>query len=104
VTSVSFRLAFAFVAMVLLQERGCGFTPVEKKGEGEPCTRTTECEDGLDCRGGVCMPSIFDGSIRDASAPADASSNDASSPTDASSSPEDASSDGAIDAAQDSGS
>jgi hypothetical protein len=25
------------------------------KGPGEPCTRTSECEDGLECASGVCL-------------------------------------------------
>lgn len=41
--------------MVLAQARGCGFTPGEQKGEGEACTRSSECDVLLECRGGVCM-------------------------------------------------
>ncbi len=49
------RVLLALGVLALVQMRGCGFTPVERKAEGEPCTRSTECEIGLECRGGVCM-------------------------------------------------
>lgn len=39
----------------LTQSQACGYEPDDRKGEGEPCTRSDECEIGLECRGGVCM-------------------------------------------------
>jgi hypothetical protein len=72
VTSAPFRLVLALLALAFLQTRSCGFTPDDKKGEGEPCTRTSECEDSLECRGGVCMP-IPDAGSEDAGADPDAS-------------------------------
>ncbi|MGB5192804.1 MAG: hypothetical protein WBN70_07465 [Polyangiales bacterium] len=35
---------------------GCGvnFPP---KQQDEPCTRTSQCEEGLECSAGVCQPS-----------------------------------------------
>lgn len=40
-------------AVILLAARGCGGGSGQKV-EGEPCTRSNECAEGLDCRGGVC--------------------------------------------------
>jgi len=34
---------------------GCGRDIVDKKLD-EPCTRTEQCEDGLECIAGVCRP------------------------------------------------
>ncbi len=72
------------LGLALGMARSCGFTPDELKSEGEPCTRSDECELFLECRGGVCMRALPDGGP-DASAPSDASTpRDASTPTDAS--------------------
>lgn len=66
------RLVLAVVATVAFgfaDADGCGFTPDDLKGEGEPCTRSSECEAALECRGGVCMTELPEG---DAGAPFDA--------------------------------
>lgn len=56
-----FRAALALAALLALADsRSCGFTPDEGKDEGEPCTRTSECRDDLECRGGVCMAEPVD--------------------------------------------
>ncbi|MCB9597205.1 MAG: hypothetical protein H6719_31060 [Sandaracinaceae bacterium] len=47
-------VCLAAFALTLLQSRGCGYTPDPAKGEGEPCTRSTECQSDLTCSGGVC--------------------------------------------------
>ena len=69
------RLIFAAVAVLalgLVDADGCGYVPDELKGEGEPCTRSSECEAGLTCRGGVCMPEPPpDGGTRDLDAGGD---------------------------------
>ncbi|MCA9605765.1 MAG: hypothetical protein KC619_09230 [Myxococcales bacterium] len=55
--AAAIRLALACVATLalsLIQSRGCGYTPDPLKGEGEPCTRSSECESHLTCSGGVC--------------------------------------------------
>jgi hypothetical protein len=44
----------------ITHSRSCGYEPVDRKGEGEPCTRSDECEIGLECRGAVCMQPSFD--------------------------------------------
>lgn len=49
------RLALVFATLAFVEAGGCGFTPSDLKGEGEPCTRTSECRASLECRGGVCM-------------------------------------------------
>ncbi|HJL18061.1 MAG TPA: hypothetical protein RMH99_20525 [Sandaracinaceae bacterium LLY-WYZ-13_1] len=57
-TSAAPRLALALggvLALAWAQSDGCGYDPVEPKQEGEPCTRSSECDVGLTCRGGVCM-------------------------------------------------
>lgn len=33
----------------------CGGTDIEPKGVDEPCTRTSECIEGLACLAGVCI-------------------------------------------------
>lgn len=45
------------LTLALLQSRGgCGgYEPEPRKGAGEPCTRSDECQSHLECRGGVCM-------------------------------------------------
>ncbi|GAB4216907.1 MAG: hypothetical protein OHK0013_43930 [Sandaracinaceae bacterium] len=45
----------AVVATAVLSSgsNGCRLTS-EGKGEGEPCVRTSECEDDLVCASGVC--------------------------------------------------
>ena len=50
----SLRVALAFVALGFFSGRSCGFTPDDGKGEGEPCTRSSECQTFLVCRAGVC--------------------------------------------------
>jgi hypothetical protein len=64
---VARSLSIALVLLALLQTRSCGFTPVDRRGEGEACARTSECEAGLECRGGVCMLERIDGASSDAS-------------------------------------
>ena len=57
------RIALALAATLSLamwQSDGCGYTPDPLKGEGEPCTRSSECQSTLACRGGVCMREGFD--------------------------------------------
>ena len=49
-------VAAAALALGFADADGCGYTPEDRKGEGEPCTRTDECASSLECRGGVCMP------------------------------------------------
>jgi hypothetical protein len=78
VTSAAFRLVLAFVAVAFV-ERSCGFTPADRKDEGEPCTRSTECRVDLECRAGVCSVFSSDGGPLDASwRPIDADVPDAS--------------------------
>ena len=48
-------LVGATAALALTHARSCGYDPPDLKGEGEACTRTDECESGLECRGAVCM-------------------------------------------------
>jgi len=57
VTVAPIRLALALsatLAVGLVQSDGCGYEPSGLKQRGEPCTRTSECDVGLECRGGVC--------------------------------------------------
>jgi hypothetical protein len=71
VTVAPIRLALALgatLAVGLVQSDGCGYEPSELKQEGEPCTRSSECDVGLECRGGVCMS---DEPQRDAGRPRD---------------------------------
>lgn len=59
----SLRIALALVAtlgLAMWQSDGCGYHPDPLKGEGEPCTRTSECEVTLSCRGGVCTSESID--------------------------------------------
>ena len=67
----------------LLQAQSCGFEA--SRDLGEPCTRSSDCEDDLICSAGVCNSrdagvqddaSVDDASVDDASV--DASVNDAS--------------------------
>jgi hypothetical protein len=55
---------FAGVLHVFLTGYSCGLSDVGK-GHGEPCTRSSECIDGLACTAGVCREidagSPFDG-------------------------------------------
>lgn len=44
----------AVFSLAFFQSDGCGYSPDPKKGVGEACTRSDECEVGLACRGGVC--------------------------------------------------
>jgi hypothetical protein len=45
---------FAVLAWsVLLRGEACG-TEIGDKQRGEPCTRSSECAEGLSCRGGIC--------------------------------------------------
>jgi len=72
------RIALALVAsfaFAMLQDSGCGFTPEPLAGEGEPCTRDSECESHLECRGGTCRTrGGFDAGSFDAGGPGDAGS------------------------------
>ncbi|HEY8429955.1 MAG TPA: hypothetical protein VIL20_16345 [Sandaracinaceae bacterium] len=84
------KYALAALGLALALARSCGFSR-DTKGEGEPCTRTTECEVHLECRGGVCMRIVPDaGSSRDASTPSDAAAPDAASVDAAAAAPADA--------------
>ena len=59
----SLRIALALCAtlgLAMWQSDGCGYNPDPLKGEGEPCTRSSECEAVLSCRGGVCMREDLD--------------------------------------------
>lgn len=82
------RIALALIAtlaMAFLQSsRGCGYTPDPLKGEGEPCTRSSECQSHLACSGGVCRATRPDagalddaGVLDDAGAVLDAAVDDA---------------------------
>ncbi|HET6416482.1 MAG TPA: hypothetical protein VFG22_09315 [Polyangiales bacterium] len=42
---------------------GCGVN-IKPKQVDQPCTRTTQCDTGLACEGGVCVPSS-DGGVDD---------------------------------------
>jgi hypothetical protein len=109
VTVAPIRLALALgaaFALGLVQSDGCGYEPEERRRQGEPCTRSSECELGLECRGGVCMPDAPadagrprdagpDGSV-DAAAPRDAAPSHAEAGAGA-----DAATDGAVDGAVD---
>jgi hypothetical protein len=71
------KLALALVCsahLLLGSEGGCGGGG-DKKGEGEPCTRTSQCMRDLVCTGGMCSLSS-DGGRRDAGR-ADAGARDA---------------------------
>ncbi|MGE0788846.1 MAG: hypothetical protein AB7S26_24445 [Sandaracinaceae bacterium] len=73
-------MALGLTTLALLQSSdGCGSLPPDEKGEGEPCTRTTECRFPLQCRGGVCMRDAFDAGSLDAGG-TDAGSSDAGDP------------------------
>lgn len=103
----------AGVLHVALGAYACGDPVGGAKGEGEPCTRTSECQLDLTCTGGVCRRAgdgggprdagdRFDATIRDGAAldgdaappgdaaPHDAAAIDAATIDDASSSDEDA--------------
>jgi len=47
-------LVFAFAFVPLLLE-GCGGDITAKRAD-EPCTRTSQCQVGLQCTAGVCQP------------------------------------------------
>ena len=59
------------LTLAMQSSGGCGRVPDEPRGEGEPCTRTSECRSPLTCRGGVCMQPGSDdaGPGEDAGAP-----------------------------------
>ncbi len=69
-------VCLAVLASMMFQSDGCGYEPDPLKGVGEPCTRSTECQSDLSCRGGVCRapepvfdagpPPTFDAGGRDA--------------------------------------
>ena len=57
---------------VLLKAETCG-SDIGNKGVGEPCTRRSECIEGLDCKAGICTQPMdggpdVDGAARDAAA------------------------------------
>ena len=59
----SLRIALALAAtlgLAMWQSDGCGYHPDPRKGEGEPCTRSDECQASLTCSGGVCMTERVD--------------------------------------------
>ncbi len=58
-------LAVAVFAFVLLGTRSCG-SEIGDKEAGEPCTRTSECEEELQCVGGTCTANVVDAGIDDA--------------------------------------
>ncbi|MEQ8455724.1 MAG: hypothetical protein RLO52_30605 [Sandaracinaceae bacterium] len=66
--AAGFVLAFA----LLQSEGGCGgYEPEPRKGEGDPCTRTDECQSHLECSGGVCREPFepeLDSGLRDSGA------------------------------------
>lgn len=100
--AATIRLAMALATVVSLaffQSDGCGYSPDPKKGEGEPCTRSDECQVGLACRGGVCRGDVDSGPGFDAGDGLPDASFDASA--DASSSMDAAPEDGSIDASDD---
>jgi len=76
VAAAPIRIALALVATLafaMLQDSGCGFTPEPLAGEGEPCTRDSECQSHLECRGGTCRTrGGFDAGSFDAGGPRDA--------------------------------
>lgn len=45
----------ARVWLLLCLVLGCG-TEIRPKALNQPCTRTGQCERGLSCQGGVCLP------------------------------------------------
>ncbi len=47
------RLAVVLAWSSLLLGETCG-TDIGDKRAGEPCTRSSECEEGLTCAGGIC--------------------------------------------------
>lgn len=47
--------AAAIALMTLLVLSGCGRN-ITLKQLNEPCTRTSQCETGLACLAGVCLP------------------------------------------------
>jgi hypothetical protein len=51
---VAFARSLMIVGVVALLAGGCGVTRESGRREGEACTRTSECMNGLECRGGVC--------------------------------------------------
>ncbi len=104
---MALRIVLALVAtlnLAMWQTGGCGYTPDPLKGEGEPCTRSDECQSTLTCRGGVCMAIGLDASTlpdagRPDSGPSDSgmdSGADAGDAGDAAMGDEDASMDGAL--------
>lgn len=79
------KLALAFVCsahLLLGSESGCGGGS-DKKGAGEPCTRTSQCMGDLVCTAGMCSLPSEDGG-RDDAGPSDAGSTDAGAAPDAS--------------------
>lgn len=48
-----FLLSAVLAWSMLLRGEACG-TEVGNKGIGEPCTRDSECLDGLECAAGTC--------------------------------------------------
>jgi hypothetical protein len=62
-------VAFLACAVLSSGSNGCRLTS-EGKGEGEPCTRTSECEDDLVCASGVCREASDAGSADAGSADA----------------------------------
>lgn len=94
--------AVAVLSFALIQaDDGCGYEEPPRRGLGEPCTRTTECEFDLVCSGGVCMAAETDAGMdagSDAGMDAGSDAGDDAS-VDAGSDPSvDASADGGADA------
>lgn len=56
------RLAVVLAWSLLLLGETCG-TDIDDKRAGEPCTRASECEEGLTCRGGICTEPPEDGGV-----------------------------------------
>lgn len=56
----SWRFAAVCMWSLLLLGKTCGNDLGDKRA-GEPCTRGSECEEGLICKGGMCAEPSSDG-------------------------------------------
>lgn len=54
-------LTFAFVALGLSRDPGCGGVDDPEGGTNAPCTRNSDCRSGLRCFEGVCVDEAADG-------------------------------------------
>ena len=55
VASMVGRSLWLLLTLVLAFSASCGRNIVAKELD-EPCTRTEQCETGLECKAGVCLP------------------------------------------------